>query len=65
MLRRRSKQTISLPDRLASFAKEARKKASQLQPGSEQAALLEKARQADTAAQLVEWASSKGLEVPK
>jgi hypothetical protein len=59
MLRCRSKQALSLKDRLASFAKEVREKAAQLQPGSEQTALLEKARQADAAAQLVEWADSK------
>jgi hypothetical protein len=62
---RRTKQTISLKDRLASFAKEVREKASQLRPGPEQDALLKKARQADTAAHLDKWANSPGLQPPK
>jgi hypothetical protein len=63
--RHRSKQTASLRDRLASFAKEAREKASQLKPGPEQDALLKKARQADTAYHLDQWANSPGLQPPK
>jgi hypothetical protein len=63
--RRRFKQTISLKDRLASFAKEVRDRASQLRPGPEQDALLKKARQADTASHLNDWTNSPGLEPPK
>jgi hypothetical protein len=63
--RHRSKQTASLKDRLASFAKEVREKASQLKPGPEQDALLKKARQADTAYHLDQWANSPGLQPPK
>lgn len=63
--RRRFKQTTSLKDRLASFAEEIRKKASQLGPGPEQDALLKKARQADTAAHLEDWANSSQLQPPK
>ena len=63
--RHRSKQTASLRDRLASLAKEAREKASQLKPGPEQDALLKKARQADTAYHLDQWANSPGLQPPK
>jgi len=63
--RRRFKQTISLKERLASFAKEAREKASELRPGPEQDALLKKARQADTASRVDEWANSPGLQPPK
>lgn len=65
MPRRRFKQTTSLKERLASFAKEAREKASELRPGPEQDALLKKARQADTASHLDEWANSPGLQPPK
>jgi hypothetical protein len=65
MQRRRFKQTTSLKDRLASFARQAREKASRLRPGHEQDALLKKARQADTAAHLDEWASSPELQPPK
>jgi hypothetical protein len=63
--RNRFKQTTSLKDRLASFAKEAREKASRLRPGPEQDALLKKAREADTTAQLDGWASSSDLRPPK
>ena len=63
--RRRFKQTTSLKDRLASFADEVREKARQLRPGPEEDALLKKARQADTASHLDEWANSPGLQPPK
>jgi len=46
--RRRIKQTISLKERLASFAKEIRAKASRLPPGVERDTLLKKASQADS-----------------
>jgi hypothetical protein len=51
---RRSKQTISLKDRLTAFANEAREKALLLPPGIEKDDLLRKARQADTASHLDE-----------
>jgi hypothetical protein len=57
--RRRYKQTNSLKDRLASFANEARERASRLRPGPERDALLKKANQADTASHIDEWASSE------
>jgi hypothetical protein len=60
--RRRFRQRLSLQERLASFAKAARKKASLLRPGAEQDELLRKARQADTAAHLTEWVNSPGLQ---
>jgi hypothetical protein len=63
--RRRFKQTTSLSDRLASFAKSARERAAQLTPGIERDDLLRKARQADTASDLDEWVSSPGLQPPK
>ena len=63
--RRRFIQTIPLKDRLALFAKEIREKASQLRPGPEQRALLKKARQADTASHLDDWANSAELQPPK
>jgi hypothetical protein len=63
--RRRFKQTVSLKDRLASFAEEVRDKASQLRPGAEKDALLKRARRADTAAHIDEWANSPGLQPPK
>lgn len=63
--RRRVKQTTSLKDRLILFAEQVREKAAQLRPGAEQDALLKKARQADTAAHLNEWANSPELQPPK
>ena len=65
MLRRHLRQTDSLKDRLASFAKAARKKAALLPPGPEKEQMLRKARQADTAAHLDDWANSSGLRPPK
>jgi hypothetical protein len=66
MFRRHDLQpTNSLRDRLASFAKDARKKASRLPPGPEKEQMLRKARQADTAAHLDDWANSPGLQPPK
>ncbi|GLR84255.1 hypothetical protein [Bradyrhizobium iriomotense] len=52
-------------ERLAAFATEMREKASRLPPGIEQENLLRKARQADVAARLDEWATSRGLQPPK
>ena len=63
--RRRFKQQLSFRDRLTSFAKAAREKASLLPPGAEKDELLHKAQQADTAAHLNELAKSPGLHPPK
>jgi hypothetical protein len=58
--RRRIKQSTSLKDRLATFAKEAREKAMELPAGREREVLLRKARQTDTAAHMDDWANSPG-----
>jgi hypothetical protein len=63
--RHRFKQTEPLHDRLVSFAATVREKASRLPPGAEKEELLRKARQADTATHLNEWANSPGLQAPK
>jgi hypothetical protein len=65
MSNRRLKQTISLKDRLASFAKKTRERASLLPPGTEKDDLLMKARQADNASHLDDWVSSSGLRPPR
>jgi len=57
-------QTTSLKDRLLAFAEEAREKATSL-TGIERDDLLRKARQADTAAHINDWANSPGLQSPK
>jgi hypothetical protein len=48
--RRRSKQTMSLHQRIIRFAEDTREQAAKLPPGLEKDDLLEKVRQADTAA---------------
>ena len=63
--RRRFKQTVSLQDRISSFAETARKVAALLPPGAERDVLLRKAGQADTAANLTDWVNSPGLQPPK
>jgi hypothetical protein len=63
--RRHSKQTESLQDRLASFANDVREKASFLPAGADKDELLRKARRADTAAHLNEWANSCELQPRK
>jgi hypothetical protein len=63
--RRRFKQSVSLNDRLAAFAKDAREKAERLPSGATRDELLEKARQADTASHLNEWINSLGLQPPR
>lgn len=63
--RRRFKQTESLKDRLAAFARKAVDRAQHLPSGPERDELLKKERRADAAAHLDEWASSPGLQPPK
>jgi hypothetical protein len=63
--RRRFKQQLTLQDRLSAWAKAVRVQANQLCPGPERDMLLRKARQADTASHLQDWANSPGLQSPK
>jgi hypothetical protein len=64
--RRRLKQSASLKDRLASFAKKVREKASTLPPGAEKNDLLRRACQADTASSHLDgWINSSELQPPK
>ena len=65
MQRRRFKNTLTFPDRLKTFAEELKAKASELRPGPERDALLRRARLADTASHIDEWANSPGLQPPK
>lgn len=62
--RRRFKPDSSLQDRLAAFAKELREQAELLPPGIVKDDLLRRARQADTALHLDNWANSPGLRPP-
>jgi hypothetical protein len=65
MQRRRFKQTISLKERLDSFAEKIREKARLMPPCREREELLKRASRADTAAHLDDWANSSGLQPPK
>jgi hypothetical protein len=62
---RHSKQTEPLQDRILSFARQIREKATRLSPGKERDDLLRRARLADTASHLSDWANSAGLRSPK
>jgi hypothetical protein len=59
-----SKHTEPLQDRIASFARKIREKASQLPPGKEKDDLIRRATLADTAFHLSDWASP-GLQPRK
>lgn len=61
--RNRAKQTTSLEDRLAVFAKDVREQARQLPPGPERDALLKKAEQAESV-HPEEWSISRELRPP-
>jgi hypothetical protein len=64
-VRRRLKQALSLNDRLKIFSDHLKAQASRLPPGPEQDALFKKARIAETASHIDEWANSPGLRPPR
>ncbi len=57
-------QSRPFHDRLAEWAKDVRAQAAKLPHGPERDALIRKARQAETATHLDEWASSQELQPP-
>ncbi|QAU42737.1 hypothetical protein XH86_16335 [Bradyrhizobium guangdongense] len=63
--RRRVKQTVSLKERLSTFARDLRGEALSLPPTRRREDLLKRASRADTAAHLDEWVSSAGLQPPR
>ncbi|MGY3558459.1 hypothetical protein ACVWXP_001728 [Bradyrhizobium sp. USDA 4463] len=63
--RRRFAQQLTLQDRLAAWSKAVLEQAKKLPPGAERDALMKKARQADVASHLDDWAKSPGLQPPK
>jgi hypothetical protein len=65
MQRRRFKNTLTFPDRLAKEAERFRKEAETMPPGQEPESLLRKARQAETAAHIDQWIASPGLRPPE
>ena len=64
-IRRRFSQALSLKDRLRIFSNQLKDKAAKFRPGPERDDLLRKARIADTASHIDEWANSPGLQPPK
>jgi hypothetical protein len=64
MQRRRFKNTLTFPDRLAKEAERFRQEADTKPPGQERDDLLRKACEAETAAHIDEWLSSPGLKTP-
>lgn len=58
--RRRFKQQLTLQERLTSWAKDIKGQAAALPPGHEREALIKKARQAEVASNLDEWAKAPG-----
>jgi hypothetical protein len=63
--RRRFKQIDTLQERLSKFARDIKTRAEHLPAGDERDQLLKRARRADTAAHIDEWASSPGLQPPR
>jgi hypothetical protein len=62
---RRFKKFKSLEARLIEDAKRWREEARLLLPGAAREALLRKAKQAETAAQVSEWLRAPGLQTPR
>jgi hypothetical protein len=62
--RRRFKQQLTLQERLTAWSKQVLDQAAKLPPGPERDALIKKARQADVACHLDEWAHSPELQPP-
>jgi hypothetical protein len=65
MQRRRFKNTLTFPDRLAKAAEHFRQEAESKPPGQERDDLLRKARQAESAIEWTNWISSPGLKPPQ
>ncbi|WLB59027.1 hypothetical protein QIH96_23155 [Bradyrhizobium japonicum] len=58
-------QQLTLQDRLSAWAKRLEDRAAKLPPGAERDVLVKKARQAEVANHLDDWARSPGLQPPK
>ena len=65
MQRRRIQHDARLDQRLIEEAQRLRKEAKGTHPGIERERLIRKARQAETAAHMQEWLSSRGLQAPR
>jgi hypothetical protein len=66
MQRRRFQNTLTFPDRMTKEAERLRQEAETKPAGQEREELLRKAGQAETAADIDEWISSRpGLQLPR
>lgn len=63
--RRLKKKLTTLEDGLSAWAKTAQEQATKLPPGPGREALIKKARQAQVASHIDDWAKSPGLQPPK
>lgn len=63
--RNRTRPALSLQERLSQFTRNARDQARNLPAGAERHAQLQKARDAEAAAEMERWLSSPGLQGPK
>jgi hypothetical protein len=63
--RRRFKHTVPFKDRLSAFAEDLRTEANALPVGHQRDDVLMRARRAETAAHIEDWANSPGLYPPK
>ena len=64
-MQERKFKSLTFPDKIAREAKCFRQQAETKPHGTEREALLNKARQADTAAKIDKWISSPGLRSPR
>jgi hypothetical protein len=63
--RRRLTPSIPLKDRLLAFVRAMRARAALIPPGPERDELLEKAKRAEAAREMADWANSSELQPPK
>jgi hypothetical protein len=63
--RKRDKQSTTLRDRVAAFARDSERQAEQLPPGPQRDEAVKKARQAQIANDIDQWLNSPSLQPPK
>jgi hypothetical protein len=61
----RFQQSIPLRDRLSAFIRAMRERAALIPPGPERDELLKKAKRAEEAREMEDWANSSELQPPK
>jgi hypothetical protein len=63
--RSRFEQSIPLKDRLSAFIRAMRERAALIPPGPAREEMLKKAKRAEAAQEIEDWANSSGLQPPK